>query len=96
MNYLLPEVPGLICATDFLNAWFPNNPTKMKVKSYHGAMQKYRPKDIYSADLKLVIKTSVFTIGAFPSSIEKRTYSMWAMVTAWDSKAARMWSIPET
>ena len=75
VSYALPETPRLICAGDLLNVRFISNPTKITVKSYHGSMPKEKPKDIYSPELKVVIRARTFIIGEIGSSVEKRTYS---------------------
>jgi hypothetical protein len=58
-----------------LDVRFISNPTKITVKSFHGAMPKDKPTDIYSPELKIVTKTGAFTIGDIGPSIEKRTYT---------------------
>jgi hypothetical protein len=75
VNYVFPENPQLICAGDLLDVRFINNPTKITVKSWHAAVPKDKPKDIYSPELKIVAKTGTFTVGDIASSVEKRTYT---------------------
>jgi len=75
VSYVLPETPKLICAKDLLDVRFISNPTKITVRSHHGAMPKEKPADIYSPELKIVAKTGAFTIGEVGPSVEKRTYA---------------------
>ena len=74
-SYVLPETPRLICARDLLNVRFISNPSKITVRSYHGAVSKEKPENIYSPELKIVTKTGAFTIGDVEPSVEKRTYA---------------------
>jgi hypothetical protein len=74
-SYILPEAPRLISARDLLDVRFISNPSKITVRSYHGAMPKEKPENIYSPELKIVTKTGAFTIGDIGPSIEKRAYT---------------------
>jgi hypothetical protein len=72
-TWTLPEVPRLVCAGDLLNVRYIANPTKITVKSFHGAVPKDKPKDIYSAEFRISGKTGSFTVTDIPASVEKRS-----------------------
>ena len=69
-----PDVPRLVCAGDRLNVRFISNPSKITVLSFHGAVPKEKPQNIYSAEVRIVGKPGSFTITDITSSVEKRTY----------------------
>ncbi len=72
-KWALPEEPRLMCGSDLLNIRFLSNPTKITVKSFHGNLPDEKPKDIYSAEFKIVTSAGSVSIGEIGSSAEKRT-----------------------
>jgi hypothetical protein len=74
-KWALPEEPRLMCGSDLLNIRFLSNPTKITVKSFHGNLPSEKPKDIYSAEFKIVTGTGSVAIGEIGSSAEIRTLS---------------------
>jgi hypothetical protein len=75
MQWPLPEVPQLICGSDLLNIRYILNPSKITVRSFHGAIPKDKPQDITAPEVRIVSKAGSFTVADISSSIEKRTYS---------------------
>jgi hypothetical protein len=71
-KWTLPEEPRLVCGSDLLSLRFLSNPTKITVKSFHGAVPGEKPKDIYSAEFKIATGAGSATIGDMPSSVQKR------------------------
>jgi hypothetical protein len=71
----LPDVPRLICAEDLLNVRYISNPTRITVKSFHGAVPKDKPQDITAPEVRVVSKVGTFTIKDVAASAEKRTYT---------------------
>jgi hypothetical protein len=74
-KWALPEEPRLMCGSDLLNVRFLSNPTKITVRSFHGNFPSEKPKDIYSAEFKIVTGAGAVSIGEIGSSVEKRTLS---------------------
>ncbi len=72
-SFPLPEESQLICVNDLLNIRSLNNPTKVTVKSYHGAASE-KPRDIYSPEIRIVAKGSSAIVRDIGPSIEKRHY----------------------
>jgi len=71
----LPEVPRLVSADDLLNVRYINNPSKITVKSFHGALPKDKPLDITAPEVRVVSKAASFVVKDIPASVEKRTYT---------------------
>lgn len=63
--------PRLVCGNDLLNVRFIDNPTKITVKSFHGAVPTEKPKDGYSPEISIISKTGAVTARDF-SAVEKR------------------------
>lgn len=71
----LPDVPRLVCAEDLLNIRYVDNPSKITVKSFHGAVPKDKPQDITAPEVKVSGKAGSFVIKDIPPAVEKRTYA---------------------
>jgi hypothetical protein len=74
-KWALPEEPRLMCGSDLLNVRFLSNPTKITVRSFHGAVPAEKPKDVYSAEFKIVTGSGTVNVGDIGPSVEKRTLS---------------------
>ncbi len=71
----LPDVPKLVATGDLLNMRFVSNPSKITVKSFHGAVPKDKPQDITAPEVRITGKMGSFIVKDIPPSVEKRTYS---------------------
>jgi hypothetical protein len=75
VSYPLPDGPRLICAGDLLNVRYLDNPTKITVRSWRGAVSKDKPKDIYAPELNVTGQSIHLRIADVQPAVEKRTYS---------------------
>jgi hypothetical protein len=70
-SWTIFDRPRLVCGNDLLNVRFIDNPTKITVKSFHGAVPTEKPKDGYSPEISIVSKTGATTARDF-AAVEKR------------------------
>ncbi len=68
VTYPLPQEPRLICGSDLLNFRFLDHPTKITVKSFHGALPAAKPKDAFSPEIEITAKTGSVKVGEIGSA----------------------------
>jgi hypothetical protein len=75
MQWPLPADSRLVCSNDLLHTRYVSNPTTITIKSYRGQFATEKPKDMYSADFRLLIAGNSTTIANIGSAAEDRKVS---------------------